>query len=698
MTFIRYFYIFLDVQHSNDSWKITPTQRLVNAFAFSLSLSLLLATTSILVFLSLSRRTSTADLVLGCHTSECNVASRYLNNLLDRDVGACDDFYQHVCRRWTKDSFGKGFLQDSFDRFLVKLQFSMKSFDASTLSPGVHRGLEVARRLFDSCLALMSTGELDVEAVVKSSLAVINVTRIQNSDTCVEALRRAMYLSFTDNVRAVVGIRPLLWHNVVYLHVFSEVTIQGELRLEGTNKELKRYLKLVIRSVYNRTADSFIIKSVANLDNNIMSHLEGPTTDEWFNSMDLKTEARFPAVLWEAPLKWLLQRHKKEFPEGLVLFTGYNRTLSIVKLLLSAPLKVTVAYLTIQVIAQALRFNFLKRQNEQTPPKLRLICFDAVNQALSPDWFFVARKLLFTNSELVGIQAIFDDVKRFAFVGNVARWLDNSTGTRAREELDYVDLTTHLSAYDSFAKVSFDFTEAEVPDKGFIANYLTLQRSAQRQFLMNTPSALRAGLSYLEAKGRAVYSERHRTVFLPLVLQHSPVFYASNVPASYNYGTLGAILAKEISEAVSPFSGLGKGVASWWTKEALREFSYRASCYRGFDDASRRQVLKDVDRMTPQFLHSMFVWLRSARVSYESMAVNFKGSSAGKALIHDQWRKAQKTFFLRFCLISCSLEHTESLTPREKCMWPVLNMPEFGDAFGCPPTSFMRSRQKCHLL
>ncbi|KAH8030323.1 hypothetical protein HPB51_006755 [Rhipicephalus microplus] len=346
------------------------------------------------------------------------------------------------------------------------------------------------------------------------------------------------------------------------------------------------------------------------------------------------------------------------------------------------------------------------------------LCLDAATRALEPDWPLVLATLAFPHADFGGANALFDGVRR-ASMATTPDWLDNVTTRRIRARLRHVTLTSFATSFErdnaTMAEVGSSFVRA---NRSFLAHYVTLHHVGQEASIRDPPNGLKGALSSVELHGRVVYSDLFATVFLPLVYLRHPVFYNASVASYYNYGTLGAVVAKELAEAVSPFSrgddfedvgneDRGSSNASTgsflWSEASRREFAYRIGCYRAFEDHFHKGRPQDVDWMTTPLKRNLFAWLRAARVAYEAMKTDYVASTTrGGTLPHRVtpalWKSAQMVFFRRFCLVACGLDRTEPLSARDRCHWPLLNMAEFVDAFGCPNNSFMASRQSCHFL
>ncbi|CAN7992880.1 unnamed protein product, partial [Ixodes hexagonus] len=684
-------------ESSREAEGVSSRQREISRAMFWFTSSVLAVIIGTIVLVAFVVPVSQKKMVLNCETSECLAAHTYLHEHLDSSIHPCDDFYGYVCRKWIKDSEGVSFLQDALERFLVKISAAMQSYKPVEAGD-LHYVLERGRQLLNQCFEFMQNREPSLERDLPSAMELMDIAGILASTSSLEALRRTMALSFGYNIRTIVGLRPLKLGGVVYLQMYSGAPIRSELWLEVQDHELESYFENLTNLLLRKRDDPSLAATLVRMDREVSLLLERPSQDRWFTADAFEAEPDFPRELWETPLKELLSNQPDKATEGAILVTGYDQTRRMISFLQTCPTRFATFYLVIHALADVLRFDLVKRFDETFRHRVRHMCFEAVNRALIPDWSAVIRRLLFTDEHLRKVGALFDNIKRASILEIRDGWMNKFMGEAARAKLDNITLTSHGTLFNDSTRVALrPMSEVASVNETFVFNYISLLKSSRPQRLRLPLDTLQAGLSSLEFGGKAVYSKRHGTVFLPLMFQQMPVFYGANVAPYYDYGTLGAIFARGLSEAIAPFSQWNYSTPSWWTDEALREFSYRIACYRNLHDRVEPQKPHDLDKLTPEVQSSLFAWLHGSRVAYAGMKDNFTRLSTPFQRKR-QWKKAQRVFFTRFCLASCGLERSEPLGPREKCIWPLLNMPEFVEAFECPASSFMKLRQKCHLL
>ncbi|KAH7966359.1 hypothetical protein HPB49_015512 [Dermacentor silvarum] len=257
-----------------------------------------------------------------------------------------------------------------------------------------------------------------------------------------------------------------------------------------------------------------------------------------------------------------------------------------------------------------------------------------------------------------------------------------------------------------------------MPDSSFLPSEFRLQGAFGSDFLrlLGTSQTLvhdteqRGGLDRLtddQSKGVLEFSLLTRSLAVPTAYTLSPVFYDQDVPESLNYGTLGSLIAKEMSEVLAPGSpaittdAATETSAEWWTEASRRSFNKTMQCWQRL--ANRTEVYgngggssSNSTSATPEWgllERSLFVWSRGARLAFDAMR-----RVAQRRALHltrsvtaaqEQWQMQQRVFFARFCLLACSAASNGNggkrgvLSPRLRCMLPLANMREFHAAYNC---------------
>lgn len=175
-------------------------------------------------------------------------------------------------------------------------------------------------------------------------------------------------------------------------------------------------------------------------------------------------------------------------------------------------------------------------------------------------------------------------------------------------------------------------------------------------------------------------------IVVPTASKAAPILYAGSVPHTFNYGTVGAILAKELSRKIRPFI---RGVPNpIWDPWGLSSIKPTIRCLQA-------QTMSAGGNGSPSS-EGLFEWSRSVRVAYSAMKEDVMKAHNG----HVRPEEAKKIFFRRFCLISCGTNKQEpsDLDARLRCNMPLQNMPEFAETFGCSQGDYMVPAMRCSIL
>ncbi|XP_065301647.1 membrane metallo-endopeptidase-like 1 isoform X2 [Dermacentor albipictus] len=195
----------------------------------------------------------------------------------------------------------------------------------------------------------------------------------------------------------------------------------------------------------------------------------------------------------------------------------------------------------------------------------------------------------------------------------------------------------------------------------------------------------------------ALYDGPRRHIYLPPGLLSSSLLYAKGSPA-YNYGTFGNILATELlgllyiynngtmKSATDPYSKM-------WNQQARHHFESITRC-----------LLHQEKEHAPFSRH---LWTREAPkvslINHIATWLSYKAYQSSAASAKHRWTPAylqltsEQLFFVSHCVPWCS-DKKEDLAARQRCVQPLLNMPEFAEAFRCGSNDRMFSSSKCPFL
>ncbi|KAH9370518.1 hypothetical protein HPB48_006271 [Haemaphysalis longicornis] len=352
-----------------------------------------------------------------------------------------------------------------------------------------------------------------------------------------------------------------------------------------------------------------------------------------------------------------------------------------------------VAYIYIQVILEALRFDYLRRFNTRGNTGVIKTCVQATRSVMIGATSGIVGNLLSGQVSDGAVRPIFRKVRGSMSPETDFAWMGNAMMRRAKKIVD--DVLLHRYNFDHYVKAEqHKGYYGDVPwnksTSAFPVLFLDLKARYQASVLADPllVGDQEDGDSFLYETD-IVYDDLTKTVRVPAALRRQPVLYSDDVPLEYSLGTLGALVAKELARAATVPKN-GEGV--WTERERAALHKYK-QCM----DVLARSVLNETmghvqENRTPDF----YYWIQGARTAFKVLSAAYVGHRRA-ANWDSYWKSAQRTFFRRFCLLSCSADvvRGEQNSSRLHCFLPLLNMEEFSKAFECHKKSNVRSGNYC---
>ncbi|KAK8760782.1 hypothetical protein V5799_027953 [Amblyomma americanum] len=685
---------------------MTPYQRKVANATLCCSVSVIGFVVVTIAALAINQRARQSDDVLSCSSERCASATRYLSAIVEQDLHPCVDIHQHVCGMWTIRRHGAGFVSDAFGLFLRRFRSRLLQADDAVLGERMTPVVQIGKRLLEDCFEYMNATNPVLQRDISSLLYVLNVSSLLASESSSSALVRAMAISFTTGFHSAIVIARRKLDRGAYLHLLNAPSIRQELRAEPTDKYVETYVEDVVRHVAATSDAATIARDVLDVDSEVESFAELDVRHQWLTYGEIKEDAKFPKGVWSSVFQLFGEAGLTVADTDVLLFTGYEPTRRVFQNLTSAPVRTTVWYLTVTLLAQALRYDFTRRFRSAHYRETSYLCFDAVSSALQLHWHIVLRELVVGNLDdgISELNSMFYLIHKIT----VPDWLDNDTALQARQKIDQTSLETLAP---SRSAVSGDVNTMYLQhasaamagsDRHFTGSYVTLRLASQQEaMLREPPNAVTARMTSLWAHKGPVYDVLYDKVFLPPVFLVSPLLYDDRKAPPFLYGTVGAALAKALSDAIGPYARWNATTPhtshkTWWSSSKVFDAQLRLGCLRtrADEDVLRHPERAVHPRTSEAFKSSAFGWVRAARVAHDAM----KGAhyDGGNRFTRDKyWPRAQRQFFKRFCLLSCGTERQDPLRPQERCSWPLISMPEFVAAFECRNESYKLLQETC---
>ncbi|XP_075539392.1 neprilysin-1-like isoform X1 [Dermacentor variabilis] len=207
-----------------------------------------------------------------------------------------------------------------------------------------------------------------------------------------------------------------------------------------------------------------------------------------------------------------------------------------------------------------------------------------------------------------------------------------------------------------------------------------------------------------ESTANAHYLQKYNTMVVPVAVLLPNIFYTEG-PAGFNYGSIGTIMSHEMMHGYdvtgSQYDENAK-LRRWLSPESTEHYVNSTLCLRHFHKyvlQPRREVLNDT-------LDSENIAdFGGTPIAYS--AFTSLPPSKRDATLPGVAMTANQLFFVGHCSPWCETNTTASppwlsgrfrYPPgRSRCIVPLMNMPEFSDAFHCKQGTYMNPPNKCRL-
>ncbi|XP_077485324.1 uncharacterized protein LOC144095469 [Amblyomma americanum] len=616
-----------------------------------------------------------------CEGLACDDPYEALESLLNHTVKPCDDIYEHVCSRWTWNREHVGFLQESLDNYLVQMRAIFETPSANATGAGLASGLRAGGGLYSQCLAAMESRSLTLEEDMFFFLHKFLVSRITDSSTPHDALKVGAEISFTFGLNGLLTLRPQRLDAAAVVYAFKGSALQTSFPAMA---DLQHYVRIILEAVSAPRAPSLATAVVA-LDGIVVAHKHRQkSAHKKIPAAEL--QQKWPALwsLTEVPMKRLAAM--STLASGFLLVRDYENTLDVIRFFETASHADVSWYLVVQMLADLLLFDYITRFELNDKWHVMRACSGAVNKAVTNVWSSLSKQLMLNKTSRDHVSDIFEIIKS-TLASNQSyfiNFVDNTTFDRIQETLGGISFVSNGELLEIQRNLMLKSGSMSSPTEKFIRNYVAVRHQTRSQSLIWPPNVFWDIASILEMEASASYRDETASLYVSTALQIPHVFYWEEPEHLLNYGTLGALVARELVKSVSPVARINQD-EPLWSQEATQSFLKSMICYVGAGVSQRVGNATD-------FKLELFLWLTSARVAYDALRNDFYDSlHKGKS-----WTAVQKQFFLRFCLTACESSTATAVSARNKCIWPLAENPAFVQVFNCPQGSFMSSHQKCN--
>ncbi|XP_065300080.1 neprilysin-1-like isoform X3 [Dermacentor albipictus] len=260
----------------------------------------------------------------------------------------------------------------------------------------------------------------------------------------------------------------------------------------------------------------------------------------------------------------------------------------------------------------------------------------------------------------------------------------------------------HVNRVMGYAISSRFFHSASIPDLPTDRFFKSWREAAAAS--IHQASADSTMLLNLQTQMNAFYvPEFNRLFVLPSILLLNTLF--TDGPAAFNYGSLGTIISHEMMHGYdvdgSRYDENAK-LRRWLSPESTEHYVNTTLCLR--------DIHVDVLRRSQEVLNDTIDSENLADLGGTTMAYSaFRSLPPSKrdTTLPGVTMTANQLFFVGYCTKWCEEQTTEPppwlsgrrpyAPRRSRCIVPLMNMPEFSDAFNCKLGSYMNPPNKCNF-
>ncbi|XP_065294077.1 uncharacterized protein [Dermacentor albipictus] len=660
------------------------------------------------------RTTSRPALLRRCEEHACELARLDLGQLLDDAVDPCQDLHGHVCRKWAAgsaplasgmDTFaGKNYLSASRDEFLLYLNSTLMAAAGNGNAPSSL--LQVAQ-FYSYCVRFTSAA---ADGASSSMAETVKSFRTE-AESAVEAtnfvsiMKRIFTLSILHGVHTFLGAQLVVCSDgITRLRLFPGTTLGRKLGETPQSEDVQEYLSIVFEQAekmmpaeagFNVTLDE-----VLNIDHavhyprpplhspverraiSVLGALcHGSRTYRWIRLINTHVVSR------EDKLDYKSEAFSDQW-DALSNILRYTYLKSSVGDLLAISV-----YLYLHVLVDALRLDFHRRRGFRSPERLVEVCLRTTHSAVAYARSVVDKKLLDESSSRGGADTAVAFRPLLKLFANAVQKCTSGVCKSLRKAIESIASRVHLHSSEpphqfplraavpntTFSKLSqFPLTYAKFRSARTMAYLATpqseLDREADKAFLGES----------------VVYVDSLGLVFVPGYLSRRPVLYSKEVPPEFSMGSWAFLVARQLYRAavhLSLHSGVlrqSEIVSVQNFEQCLKAFISRptnssVAAYRRDHDGREATSLPSTtpEEATTHAWGELFLTSRGLALAHGALKDALEPYQSASNW-HEYWMDAQRTFFIRYCLMSCAAGTVPShLEPKAHCALPLTTMDEF---------------------
>ncbi|XP_077512322.1 membrane metallo-endopeptidase-like 1 [Amblyomma americanum] len=622
-----------------------------------------------------------------CESDMCQEALHFLTVSGDMTVNPCHDFYRYVCHRWTDNG---SFIGDVMADFYALLD--------GILTPGYLPypdvyGSHVFFHTYRACLGFMNTSEENASPVLPRLQKYAASLQHLPPSKLVTAIAA---LSGTAGIDVLFGVGLQFYGNRTYPALTSGRSLRK--KFEGL-PNFTSYLEAAVALMTTETPAKSLVADLLELDDAVDAAFRNDTDTRLLNISSIPELIQDTgASTWSS----LFQQYAGALDTEEFLWTGPTQMKRIMEMIGKETTSSTVqVYLALQVAADVLSLYFKSRSSAgSTQLETRKTCLVAACRVSSHACSYQISRFLGLPPIAEGdAQALYDAViNAFSKNRGLVSWIDNP---RWAAVVDIFRNTTVTLVHRLVRQLNNRSTKV-YPNRiqssdDFLDEYLTLIEAHKAASMAYPLPVDLAALAERQMEGVLVLNEPLKSVVVSGALLSAPVLYSATMPREFNFGTMGAMLARELAHVITPASS-----KDWWDRRSQEAFAESTKCLHGLHSTLEGSA-SGWDVATAS---NLFAWTMAARTAMDallsgegSLGSQIEGepsNSKWPETSREETRDAMRTFFRRFCLLSCGRDEPR-LSARSRCVIPLVGMAEFSEAFDCPLGSTMNPNASCAL-
>ncbi|KAK8769495.1 hypothetical protein V5799_014044 [Amblyomma americanum] len=619
------------------------------------------------------------DPITSACTDECLSAKRYLNGLINIKYDACEDFYERVCSSW---SYRKtSFLQDMIEEATARLNSSLLVANSVAASAQVRH----ARAVYRSCYKYAAS-KTRLDDTIRAADEIIRFTSLRRAENWNEVLQFLIRLSLEVGFSTVFSVRFVREKGRALLQISSGASIRQKL----DSVAAKDFPKIA------RDAFGASTETVLGIDLNVSEALTQGTSEDLVEergSLDSFVRGCIPgltAIDWIIAVNKVVPKLTRVRMIDIIIARGMTLVREALGALVASRFQNAVEYLVANLEAQIIVVEYMKPQIRSyfAVPEY---CLVMTKICTTYSWPQIVAEVLIPTSKYRALEEMFVSIKKALTESPVMSWTSDGNNLKAAEE---VAKTALISAHGQprIASAATDTDDARSISAGggssFIGVFLRGVMADHAFRMSNPPSTEDLLLAEKEYESEMPYVPSFRAVVVPSVYQTSHLFYSQRVPANFNYGTVGVLLANAIVVAFGSTAGHTTADGRrepWWSDLEPERSNNTIGCLLqlrlelGFRSRTAEADEKEIDATMTRAL--------SLRLAFQAMRQSFEAVKQNN-VFDTQWNEAMRTFFTRFCLLFCTGFSEQG--GRESCLLPLYSMEEFSVAFECHTKSFFK--------